>query len=137
MNAQNKILFSMSVFIILILFIRVYKINEIVNIEEIEMSMVYDGSTITGFDVNKTALTFGKIPLGSTSKRSFVVSNDYNFPIKVKIKKEGNIAKFIHFSEDDFILDIEEEKEISILAIPEENMEHKEYHGILKVMSIR
>jgi len=48
-----------------------------------------------GFDLNSSALTFGKIPLGGSSARSIAVDNSYNFPIEVNIFATKEIRKFI------------------------------------------
>ena len=139
MNKTNKRLLILVIILISFSIIaNIYKTKEqVVEIEEIYMSMEFDNTIIAGFDANKTALTFGKIPLGSTSKRSFTVYNDLEFPIRIKIEKEGDISPYILISDASFNLDIAEEREIIVLATPAEGIEEKKYEGKLKIITTK
>jgi len=48
-----------------------------------------------GFDLNTSALTFGKIPQGSSSTRSILLENPFNFPITAEIYPSENIADLL------------------------------------------
>ena len=139
MNKTNKRLLILVIILISFSIIaNIYKTKEqIVEIEEVYMSMEFDNTLIAGFDANKTALTFGKIPLGSTSKRSFTVNNDLEFPVKIRIEKEGDISPYILISDASFNLDITEEIEIIVLATPIRGIEEKKYEGTLRIITIK
>ncbi len=48
-----------------------------------------------GFDVNSTALTFGKVLAGGSGLRRIFLENSYNFTVTVRATKNGAIASFI------------------------------------------
>ncbi|GEM_PF-1277064 len=48
-----------------------------------------------GFDLNSSALVFGRIPPGGSSTRKVVIDNSFSFPIEVKILASRNIAEFV------------------------------------------
>lgn len=51
-----------------------------------------------GFDLNKSALTFGKIALGGSATRSIIFENNYNFAVYAKISASGSIAELLSFN---------------------------------------
>ncbi len=52
-----------------------------------------------GFDVNSTALTFGKVLAGGSGLRRVFLENTYSFPVTVMSTKNGTIASFIDIPE--------------------------------------
>ena len=51
--------------------------------------------TLTGFDVNATAVTFGSVTRGGSATRFLSVANDYEFPVRVESIVHGSIAPFV------------------------------------------
>ena len=86
-----------------------------------------------GFDLNKSALTFGKITPGGSSSRQVELKNNYDFPIKVEIWAEGDIKEFLEF-EEVVSLDVGEEKKISFSASALSDEEFKKYSGNVVVL---
>jgi len=52
-----------------------------------------------GFDLNKSALTFGKIILGGSATRNIIFENKYNFAVYAKISASGDITKLLSFND--------------------------------------
>jgi len=52
-------------------------------------------SDVSGFDLNSSALTFGKMMPGNTATRNVLIYNTYNFPIRIEPFASENIAPFI------------------------------------------
>ncbi len=64
-----------------------------------------------GFDLNTTALTFGKIKIGGSATRNIIFENNYDFPVIVKINSEGSINQLLSYEKEVFV-DEEETKKI-------------------------
>ena len=88
-SQKEKIKIMLLVIIIISAIIAIYTINknQIVRVEEIEVTFTVEKTMIMGFDINNTVLTFGKITMGSTGMRPLELENNENFPVTVKIKK--------------------------------------------------
>lgn len=83
-----------------------------------------------GFDINGTALTFGRItPKGTSASRNINLINFYNKKVKVEILAEGDIARFISISENNFILQKNETRKIGFVVTSPENTEYGTYDG--------
>lgn len=50
-----------------------------------------------GFDLNSTAMTFGRIKMFGSSSRAVNFTNEYNFPVLVEISADGNIAPLLAY----------------------------------------
>ena len=63
-------------------------------------SVTVTNENVIGFDVNATALTFGKIGVGrGSSARKLILNNSYPFPIIVKTKVDGSIKPILNFGD--------------------------------------
>ena len=102
-----------------------------------EIPIKFEVGEIIGIDVNSTALSFGRIPQGSTSTRTITVSNIRPQEVKVVLKAEGETRDFISFEQNSIILKPFETKEIKIFATPSLDSKNKEYAGNLKIFSIK
>ena len=89
-----------------------------------------------GLDLNKTALTFGKIVQGGSVTRAVEIKNDYNFPVKVRVFLSDNIAPFVS-ADSGFILN--SGKNISLLfnAYVPSNASYGEYEGKVRISLYR
>ena len=65
---------------------------------------------VIGFDVNSTALSFGKISLGTGITRNVIFKNDYPFPLTVLINSNGRIGDLLSFEQIEYIQSGEEKK---------------------------
>ena len=88
-------------------------INSSIILEKRALITTLSIGEIAGFDVNKTALTFGTITHNSNSQRNLIVKNNYPFPIKLELNTEGDIEKLLIFDKVIY-LDVGEEKIINI-----------------------
>jgi len=100
------------------------------DIQELGMKMKI--GSIVGFDTNSSAISFGIVPIGGSSERPVILKNIHNKPLNVHIKKDGEMAKWVYFSENDFILEGNETKEIKVEAIPSYNAQDGAYEGKVK-----
>jgi len=88
----------------------------------------------TGFDLNKTVLSFGTITNGTSSSRNITINNNYDFPVRFEFDVQGNISKFLVYSKNIY-LNPKEEKSIMFLTHFVSNETFGEYSGriIMKV----
>lgn len=84
-----------------------------------------------GFDLNKTALTFGQVVVGKGASRGVTFTNNYDFAIKIEILAKGEIFKFLSVSENDFILLPNESKELMFQVFPSGNLDKQVYSGVV------
>jgi hypothetical protein len=56
-----------------------------------------------GFDVNSSALVFGRIPPKGSSSRKVVIQNTYEFPIKVSIFVSRDLSSYFIFEDIHYI----------------------------------
>ena len=84
-----------------------------------------------GFNLDKNSLNFGKNYPGGAGVRFFNVSSNHDAIVKIKVS--GNIADFISFSDNDFMLLVNNTIQINAtLRIPE-NTSLGNYSGIIKI----
>jgi len=123
------ILFILGVFVFLF---SIYFRNSLI-LETIEIYANLNISKTTGFDLNDTALTFGNLVPGSSSSRSFVIENNYGFPIKIRINSKGDISRFLSF-EKIHRIEQNKSKKIIIGVIVSEGEIYKSYSGELVII---
>jgi hypothetical protein len=88
-----------------------------------------------GVNVDTDALWFGHVPVGGSSARPIVVaSSQKSF---VKIKAEGELAKWLIVSENNFKLMPDNKKEVMIKLDVPSNAEITSYEGTLSVYFYR
>jgi hypothetical protein len=119
MQKENKLLAASILILIfsVVIFLIVLKMNSF-SLERREIPISLEVSDRVGFDVNSSALTFGKITPGGSSTRNLILENNYGFPIKLKIEIEGNVLKFLSFEKVVFIDSRETKKIIFSAVIP-------------------
>jgi len=84
-----------------------------------------------GFDLNSSALTFGKVTKGGSAVRGVTINNEYDFPIEVKVLMTEEIVKFFSVPSDVYI---EPDKNSSFsvtLSVPED-LDFMEYSGKIR-----
>jgi hypothetical protein len=85
-----------------------------------------------GFDLNDSALTFGKLPNGGSLTRHVSFHNDQEVPVILKIEKESSLEDII-FHENDIKVGKGETKRISFAAIVPDEKEHGFYEGNIRI----
>jgi hypothetical protein len=88
-----------------------------------------------GFDLNNTALTFGKIPLGGAAKRYIEIDNTHPFPIEVEISSEGTISPMLVYNES-VIIDKGVAENISFSAVSTRNTTLGFYDGFVHFKTV-
>jgi hypothetical protein len=83
-----------------------------------------------GFDLNKTALTFGLIKVGGSSTRNIVINNTHSFPISIEITSEGNITSLLRY-DNNVVVGNGEAKNITFSAVSERNTTLGFYGGFV------
>ena len=123
--------FSISVFIfsVLVLLFSVYLSREII-IDESEIFISVEVANVSGFDLNSSALIFGKIIPGAKASRKIEIKNNYYFPIVVKFDSEGNINELLEYNELIYI-NPNETKEAGFTIITYLNTTQGVYTGII------
>ncbi len=122
--------------IIVILFIFVL-INRFSVLEKKE---IYAGVIVgdhAGFDLNKTALTFGMVKPGNSGSRGLMIGNDYGKKEKIVITSRGDISDFLIVSENDFVLDIGEKKQVEFSVFIPKDIELGKYDGEIIITARR
>lgn len=66
---------------------------------------VYVNESSGGFDLNATALTFGKIRAGleDTASRGIMFDNKYDFPVIAIISSEGEISPLLNYEKEVYV----------------------------------
>lgn len=86
-----------------------------------------------GFDLDAGKLNFGKIIPGSSGARKITITNYFYKPTITKIESSGEISSCIVVSENNFILQSKESKNITFSCFPEVGIELKEYAGQITI----
>ena len=133
MQRTLRIIASMSVALAFIVLFNSLFIMDANLIKELPINL--KTGSIIGIDVNNTALTFGRLPLGSGSSREIIISNNKNEPIKIVFKVEGEVKSLISFEQNPIELQPHETKKINVFATSPSNSENEEYTGTLKIYS--
>lgn len=126
-NFKDKLIIGLFI-ASLIIFLSVLYLNFIIVLEKKEIITTVIVGDKSGFDLNKTALTFGMITPGSSSQRNLVIENNYNFPVKVELRVGGDIKRFLVFKKIIY-LDVGEKKTIGINAIASIDEKSGDYYG--------
>ena len=115
---ENKFyILVIVVFIIsLIFFMYSWYMNSKIVLEREEIDAIIEVTSIAGFAVTNESLVFGRLPPGTSSYKDIIITNDYDFPIRVEFKAKGDISDFLVYY-DIVYLDIGEEKIIPIETV--------------------
>ncbi len=84
-----------------------------------------------GFDLNGTALTMGLVRQGGASRRNINFTNDYSFPVAVKIGCEGSICPLFSY-ENPVYVEAYNKTQIEFEARSERNTTVGLYEGFVK-----
>ena len=88
-----------------------------------------------GINVNKSALTFGTVRPGGFSTRNVTITNSYDYAIRIKIYAKGSIKDFITTPENDFILYVNQTKNIGFVVTPPSGTPAGNYEGKVVVIT--
>jgi uncharacterized membrane protein len=88
-----------------------------------------------GFDLNPNELTFGRITPNASASRAITITNNFDKTKKISIKSSGEITKYIIASENNFLLNPNETKNITFSIYPTNPIEFKKYSGEIIIIS--
>src|SRR3989339_551956 len=97
------------------------------DVQELEMKVKI--GDVVGLDVNTSIISFGTVSPGGSSQRPVILRNDGNKPLRAHIKKSGEMAEWVYISEEDFVLDKNETKNVIFTIIPSGDAGKGEYRG--------
>ncbi|HII15977.1 MAG TPA: hypothetical protein HA362_06720 [Nanoarchaeota archaeon] len=129
---------AMLVIIILILLtmgttLLIYDILATMDIKDIGMDLRVGGSL--GFNADTDKMWFGMTNPGGSSARRIIVTNDFDFPITVRLMPIGELKGYTSISENNVLLQPDEGREISISILVPAGMPYGNYTGIMRVIS--
>jgi len=79
--------------LLLLMFSIIYNPDKVSKKEEIFAKLMIGEPA--GFDVNDSALIFGRLPPSTSANRQMIITNNYGFPIYAEFSIKGNISDFI------------------------------------------
>ena len=121
---------KLALIALLLLFILSAFIYLFFNIKEIKIiDMKVNVSDRIGFDVTTSYLNFGNVPPGSSSKRTIVIKNHYDFDIALYILVFGKIKNYVKIDKPFFIIKPDEKKGIDITVKVPVDAEKQEMRG--------
>ncbi len=85
-----------------------------------------------GFNISTEGVVFGTIPPGVSGSRTITVSSTE--PKHVVIGAEGELAKWVSVSENSFLIQGNESKNVSVSVSVPEGAEFGNYTGTLKIL---
>ncbi|MBT6690184.1 hypothetical protein HN903_00025 [archaeon] len=93
------------------------------------------GGENMGFDLGPGNLNFGQIIPGYSASRKITITNDFDKPTITKIETSGEISDCIRVSENNFILQPEESKNLTFSCFTTEDIEMREYAGEILIIT--
>lgn len=130
-DVSNKFLYALVALALLAgLFSAYFHLMKPLKIEEFD-TRYYVRDGVMGFDLNKSAITFGNIPRGSGGLREVNFSNNYPFDIKVLTFVTSDIAEQV-YAPQGMIIATGNVVAMPISVSVEENATIKNYTGKIK-----
>ncbi|MFH1452098.1 MAG: hypothetical protein ABIF88_02915 [archaeon] len=126
------VLLSISIFLVGLIFFP----KLISNKETIPIKFILSENKI-GFDLTQDELNFGMLTKNNSASRKINITNQLNNKVKVTIKSSKEIIDNLIVSENNFILEPEESKEISFTILTTKLTEFREYNGEIIIISKR
>jgi len=105
------------------------------DVQELDMKLKI--GDVVGLDTNTSVISFGTIPQRGSAQRYIILENMKDKPLRVHTKKSGEMAEWVYLSEDNFILEPRERKELTVTAIPSKDAEKGAYKGKVRFIFAR
>ncbi len=131
---KNKIRVIIVVVLLLIIFVLgIFLFNNLLNyllvLEKQELDVNVIVMNRTGLSINGTALVFGGVIPGGSSTKKINITNTHGQDVRVKIYTKGEMKESLIISENNFILEKEENKEIIFTISIPRGTEYREYNS--------
>lgn len=85
-----------------------------------------------GFDINRTALSFGRVVPGSTTHRNISVQNNKNYPLTGKVIASEEMKEFLSF-EPQFTIEPNSVRSFSVYLVVPKSSDYANYTGKLRI----
>jgi hypothetical protein len=95
------------------------------------------GGEQMGFDLSPGNLNFGQIVPGYSASRELTITNTFSSPTLTTIESLREISDYIIVSENNFILQPNESKNITFSCFATEDIELREYAGEIIIITKR
>ena len=132
MEKRNKIVL---IFIVLIFISSIMIYNIPISKRTISSRFVVGDKM--GFDLDPGKLNFGQIVPGYSASREISIENGFKKNILINIKSSGEISDYIIVSENNFVLQPNESKNITFSAFVDKELDFGEYSGKITILSKR
>lgn len=137
MKNKYSLIYTLIIILIFLSFLFLFlKIPKELDKKIISTSFVY--SEKPGFELGTGNLDFGGLTKNQEALRDVVISNGYNFPIKVNIRVSGEIKDFLLVEENNFVLLPLESTNVTFYANPGDNLtEYRRYTGEIDIRILK
>jgi len=133
MGNKNKILFFATLVLAMLTVVIIWNIP----LNKKVLFAKFTLSDKTGFDLSPGKLTFGSIKINQSASRNIMIKNEFNKKIAVTITSSGDISKNLVVSENNFILEPSESKNITFSINTKGLTEFGDYEGKVIIISKR
>lgn len=90
-----------------------------------------------GFEIELGQLTFGAIPVNQSASRGVSIRNDFDKPVKIEVSASGEIVDNVIVSENNFLLQPQEAKNLSFTAFTYGLIDYRAYEGQVTIITSR
>lgn len=122
---------AFSTAFITILFYNLFMIEKIITLD-MSVSVKDKGNVCINADPN--TLAFGGLSLGTEGRRLVFLDNNAPYPLKVSILKSGYIASWVTPSANNFLLEQNEQRNITFKAVVPYNHPTGDYTGKVDII---
>ena len=104
-------------------------------VRELDVMFIVANDAV-GFDLNNTALTFGKIPQGGSGTRKVIIDNMRSYAVEVRIFVSEDIASFVAVPENLYLPAFENATFSVMVSVPDDIREGN-YTGRIRLETYR
>ncbi len=115
----------------------IFYYSYVYSLESIKIPMDMKVSDKVGFNLDADAIHFGTTQAGSVSERGLTISHKYDFPVRVSIRTYGNLSEFVAVTDNEFLVQPGETREVKFLADVPFGVEKGSYEGQVVVVFYR
>ncbi len=111
-----------------------YMSKDVVSVAEYDYFFKIDKEGTVGFDVTTELLHFGHLGAGEISTRYVTLANSYNMPLKASIIAYGDYSEMVLPSDNHFVIQPGESREINMTLSTVLGMPFGDYEGKVRVI---
>lgn len=130
-NAKNKLIYLLF-FLAIVCFLVFLYVNSKGPVAMKKYEVTFEVTNSVGFNINGTALTYGRVIPGSESSKEINAYNAYDFPVKVGITMSDDLDGLIYIK-DEVILEPSEGKSFLVFLNIPLNFTQGNYSGDIAV----